>query len=161
MSFHICIKTDMSLQQLANEVRNALSLSPFSLDTMAESPYCQFDMMGMLILLRWADEDERDPEVANYPYCFDLHFSFTDHELDTDAMEYQLQPYYAQLLAFRLNVETACNEKKRVGPHWQVRYCYYRKNPNWDGSILFGEEGWQPAVLSLSPSNWRTMRPHM
>lgn len=158
MPFQVCIKTGKSLEQLAEEIRVALSLPPFKLDSFAGEPYCQFDMLGMLVLVRPADEEERDPEVKNYPYCFSLQMSFTEHELDTDELEYQLQSYYAQLLAFRLGVETACYEKKKIGPHWQIRYCYYARNAKWDGSILYGEAGWEPAVICTSPSSWRTMR---
>jgi hypothetical protein len=113
----------------------------------------------MLIFIRQVAEEDRDPEVSNYAYSFDLQMSFTDHELDTDSMEYHLQVYYAQFLAFQLDIETACYEKKKIGPHWQIRYCFYRKNPKWNASILFGEPGWEPAVISSPPSPWRTMQP--
>lgn len=159
MSFQICLKTDKSLQQLATEIRELFSLPPFAEHAFAGAPYCQFDMLGMLIMIHWAEEDERDPEVIDYPYCFELQFSFTDHQLDTDPTEYALQPYYAQLLAFRLNIETACHEKQRVGRHWQVRYRYYCKNPKWRESVLFGEKGWEPAVSTPSPSPWRNLNP--
>ena len=159
MSFQICLKTDKSLQQLATEIRDLFSLPPFKLDSFVDEPYCQFEMLGMLVLIRRSEEGERDPEVMQYPYCFDLQMSFIDHELDTDTMEYALQPYYAQLLAFRLGVETACHEKKRIGQHWQVRYCFYYKNPKWNPDILYGEQGWEPAVLAAPPGPWRSMHP--
>lgn len=156
MSFQICIKTDKSLQQLATEIRELFSLPAFKQNSFAGEPYCQFEMLGMLVLIHRTEEDERDPEVRNYPYSFDLQLSFADHELDTDTMEYNLQPYYAQLLAFHLDVETACYEKQKVGPDWQIRYRFYRKNPRWNGAILYGESGWEPAVVSpLPPSQWR------
>lgn len=158
MSLHICIRTDKSLPQLAKEIRDLLSLPLFKLDSFAEEPYCQFDMLGMLILLHQLDEDERDPEVKDYPYTFDLQMSFEDNELDTDTMAYSLQPYYAQLLAFRLGVDTACYEKKKIGPHWQIRYCYCRKNPRWNETTLYGEFGWEPAVLVTTPGAWRTVQ---
>ncbi|GCF06695.1 hypothetical protein [Dictyobacter arantiisoli] len=157
MSFQICIKTDKSLQQLATEIRELLSLPPFTLDSLAEEPYCQFDMLGILVLIRYVLEDDREPEVKDYHYYFDGQMSFTEHEIDTDAMEYNLQPYYAQLLAFRLDLETACYEKKRVGQHWQIRYCYYKKNPDWNPNLLFGEPGWVPAILVDAPGPWRSM----
>src|SRR5260370_10741897 len=112
MSFQICIKTDKSLQQLATEIRNLFSLPPFRQNTFSGEPYCQFEMLGMLILIHLADEEDRDPEVMKYQYRFDLQTSFTDHELDTDDMEYNLQPYLAQLLSFRLHVGSANLERK-------------------------------------------------
>jgi len=157
MSFQICIKTDKSLQQIAMEIRDLFSLPPFTLNTFTEEAYCQFEMLGMLVLIRQPPEEERDPEVADFQYCFDLQMSFTEHELDTDTMEYTLQPYYAQLLAFHLQVETACFEKKKVGQHWQVRYCYYIKNSKWTGEQLYGEPGWQAAVKQGTPSAWRSI----
>ncbi|GCE18778.1 hypothetical protein [Dictyobacter kobayashii] len=157
MSSQICIKTDKSLQQLATEIRDLLSLPPFTLDSFAEEPYCQFDMLGMLVLIRQTAEEDRDPEVKDYPYSFDIQMSFTEHELDTDTMEYNLQSYYAQLLAFRLGIETSCYEKKKIGQHWQIRYCYYSKNPKWNENLLFGEPGWAPAVSSSNPSPWRSI----
>jgi hypothetical protein len=157
MSFQICIKTDKSLQQLVTEIRECFSLPPFSQSSLASEPYCQFALLGMVVLIRRTDDGEKcDPEVLNYPYRFNLQLSlFTDHELDTDDMEYRLEPYYAQLLAFRLGVETAYHEKQKMGKHWQVRYQFCRKNPRWNGNILYGEEGWEPAVIMSPPSSWR------
>ena len=159
MSFQICIKTDKSLHQLATEIRKLLSLPPFQETAFSGEPYCQFETFGMLILIHRIDEEERDPEVKQYPYAFDLQLSFSDHELDTDNMEYQLQPYSAQLLSFHLGVETAYREQKKEGRGWQIRYRFCRKNQKWDGTILFGEPGWEPAVLETSPSPWRSLRP--
>ncbi len=159
MSFQICIKTNKSLQQLATEIQKIFCLPAFSQNSFAGEPYCQFEMLGMLILIHAADEEDRDPEVMDYSYCFDLQMSFADHELDTDDMEYKLQPYYAQLLTFQLGVETAHHEKQKVGRHWQIRYRFYKKNPKWNGSILYGEPGWQPAVILAPPGEWKTMHP--
>ncbi len=155
MSFQICIKTDKSLEQLATEMRALFALPPFKLNSSTDNSYCQFEMLGMLILLHQADED-RDPEVTNYAYSFDAQMSFTEHELDTDDMEYRLQPYYAQLMTFHLGVDTAYHEKQKVGNRWQKRYKFCKKNPKWNGSILYGEPGWEPAVIVDLPSPWRT-----
>ena len=159
MSFQICIKTDKTLQQLAMEIRDLLSLPPFSEAAFAGELYCQFEMFGMLVLIHQTDEEDREPEVMKYSYSFDLQMSFTDHELDTDMLEYRLQPYYAQLLTFKLGVDTAYHEKQKSGRHWQIRYQFLSKNPHWDGSILYGEDGWEPAVIVASPSSWRSMHP--
>jgi hypothetical protein len=161
MSFQICIKTDRSLHQLAAEIRELFSLPPFTETSFAGAPYCQFEMLGMQVLIHWVEEEERDPEVADYPYRFDLQLSFTENNLNTDIVEYQLQPYYAQLLAYRLGIETACHERQKVGHHWQVRYCYYQKNPSWKETILYGEPGWEPAVKTSPPSQWRSMLPDL
>jgi hypothetical protein len=159
MSFQICIKTDKSLLQLSTEIRNLFSLPPFRQDAFVGEPYCQFEMLGMLILIHLADEEDRDPEVMRYPYCFDLQMAFVDHELDTDEMEYTLQSYYAQLLSFRLGLDTAYHEKRKVNEKWHIRYRFCSKNMQWNGTILYGEEGWQPAVLQAPPTAWRTMHP--
>lgn len=155
MSLQIYLKTEKSLQQLAREMRELLSLPPFKHDAHAEEPYCQFEMFGMLVLVRLTGEEERDPEVCDFPYCLDMQMTFSEHELDTDTMEYQLQPYYAQLLAFHLNVEAAHQERQKLGKHWQVRYQYCHRNPRWDGSLLYGEAGWEPAISQAPPSEWR------
>src|SRR5260370_31492023 len=60
MSFQICIKTDKSLQQLATEIRNLFSLPPFQQNTFSGDEYCQFEMLGMLLLIHRADEEDRD-----------------------------------------------------------------------------------------------------
>ncbi len=159
MSFQICIKTDKSLQQLATEIHDLLSLPSFKQDSFAGELYCQFEMLGMLILIHQADEEDRDASVLDYPYSFDLQMSFTDHELDTDDMEYRLQPYFAQLLSFRLGVDTAYQEKQKTGHHWQMRYRFCSKNQNWNPSILYGEEGWAPAVIIAPPGPWRVVQP--
>jgi hypothetical protein len=159
MSFQICIKTEKSLQQLANEIRNLFSLPAFRQNSLSEEPYCQFEMLGMLILIHRAEEEERDPEVRHYPYCFNLQLSFADHELDTDDMEYRLQPYYAQLLSFKLGLETAYQEKQKNGRSWKIRYHFCCKNPRWNESILYGEPGWEPAVTEAPPSPWRAVLP--
>src|SRR6266566_2959976 len=85
--------------------------------------------------------------------------SFADHELDTDTMEYTLQPYYAQLLSFQLGLDTAYHEKQKTERAWKIRYRYCHKNPKWNDSILFGEPGWEPAVIQMPPSPWRSMHP--
>jgi len=159
MSFQICIKTDKSLQQLSTEIRNLFSLPPFRQNSFAGESYCQFEMLGMLILIHKADEEDRDPEVLNYPYCFDLQMAFADHELNTDDIEYRLQPYYAQLLCFRLGLDTAYHEKQKISNRWHIRYHFCSKNTRWDGTILYGEPGWAPAVIEAPPSSWRTMHP--
>jgi hypothetical protein len=159
MSFQICIKTDKSLQQLATEIRNLFSLPPFRQNSFSDEPYCQFEMLGMLLLIHRADEEDRDPEVVDYPYSFDLQMSFADHELNTDDMEYCLQPYYAQLLSFQLGLDIAYKEKQRKERGWKIRYHYCCKNPKWNESILFGEPGWEPAVIQMPPSPWRSMHP--
>ena len=157
MSFQICIKTDKTLRQLATEIREMLFLPPFSENAFVGEPYCQFEMFGMLALIHKTDEEDRDPEVMAYPYSFELQMSFTEHQIDTDAIEYRLQPYYAQLLTFKLGLDTAYSEKQKNGRHWHIRYQFLSKNSAWDDSRLYGEEGWKPAVLFASPSAWRTM----
>jgi hypothetical protein len=159
MSFQICIKTEKSLQQLATEVRNLFSLPPFKQSSFSGEPYCQFEVLGLLILIHRADEEDRDPEVMHYPYCFDLQMSFADHELDTDSVEYRLQPYYAQLLSFQLGLDTAFHEKQKVDRAWRIRYRFCSKNPKWNPTVLYGEPGWQPSVLEAPPSPWRSMHP--
>ena len=159
MSFQICIKTDKPLLQLSAEIRNLLALPPFRQDSFVGEPYCQFEMFGMIILIHLADEEDRDPEVMHYPYSFGLQMAFAEHELDTDDMEYHLQPYYAQLLSFHLGVDTAYHEKQKVNGGWHIRYHFCSKNTHWNSSILYGEPGWQPAVIEATPSAWRTMHP--
>lgn len=155
MSFQICINTDKSLHQLATEMRKLLSLPPFQEISFSGESYCQFEMFGMVILIHKVDEEDRDPEVSNYPYSLDLQASFSDHELNTDDMEYRLQPYYAQLLSFHLNVETAYQERQKMERGWKIRYHFCRKNSRWNGSILYGEPGWEPAIIEATPSPWR------
>ncbi|MBE3559173.1 MAG: hypothetical protein IMW89_08115 [Ktedonobacteraceae bacterium] len=159
MPSQICIKTDKSLQQLAAEIQQLLTLPSVTENSFAGQPYYQFEMFGILALIHRAEEEGLDPEVMDYPYCLDLQMTFTEHELDTDALEYQLQPYYAQLLAFHLGVETAYHEKQKIGSRWRIRYRFCRKNPVWNEAILYGEEGWQPAVLSDMTSEWRYKQP--
>lgn len=157
MSFQICIKTDKPLHQLATEIRKHLALPPFQETGLAGEPYCQFEMLGVLLLLQQVEEEEREPEVKRFPYSLNLQMTFSEHELDTDSMEYQLQPYYAQLLSFQLGVETAYREQKKEGQNWKIRYHFCRKNLKWNSGILFGEPGWEPAVFETSPSQWRSM----
>lgn len=158
MSFQICIKTEKSLHQLATELRDFFSLPPFKQSSFSDESYCQFEVLGMLILIHPAEEDH-DPEVSDYPYCLDLQMSFVDHELDTDAMEYHLQPYYAELLSFQFGLDTAYHEKQKTGRAWLIRYHFCSKNPKWNASVLYGEPGWEPAVTRSTPSPWRSMRP--
>jgi len=159
MSFQICIKTEKSLRQLAEEIRSLLSLPAYRQNSFSSQPYCQFEMLGMFILIQQSEEQERDPEVMNYAYCFDLQLSFADHELNTDEMEYRLQPYYAQLLSFRLGLETAYQERQKSERSWKMRYHFCCKNPRWNESILYGEPGWEPAVIEAPPSPWRAVLP--
>jgi hypothetical protein len=159
MSFQICIRTEKPLQQLAGEIRELFSLPPFSINTFSGDEYCQFEVLGLLILLHKTEEEDRDPEVMHYPYSFDMQMSFVDHDLDTDTMEYRLQPYYAQLLSFQLGLDTAYHEKQKVDRKWHIRYRYCSRNPKWNANVLYGEPGWEPAVLQSDPSPWRNMHP--
>lgn len=159
MSFEICIKTEKSLAQLATEIRNLFSLPPFKQSFLSGESYYQFELLGMLVLIHQADEEEREPEVMHYSYCFDLQLTFTEHELDTDTLEYALQPYFAQLLSFRLGLDTAFHEKQKADRSWHIRYRFYSKNPRWNPDILYGEPGWQPAVIEGTPGPWRKMQP--
>lgn len=159
MSFQICIRTEKPLQQLAGEIRELFSLPPFSINTFSGDEYCQFEALGLLILLHKTEEEDRDPEVMHYPYSFDMQMSFVDHDLDTDTMEYRLQPYYAQLLSFQLGLDTAYHEKQKVDRNWHIRYRYCSRNPKWNANVLYGEPGWEPAVLLADPSPWRNMHP--
>src|SRR5258708_38084309 len=111
----------------------------------------------MDILSDLGEEEDRDPEVMNYPYCFDLQMSFTDHELDTADMEYNLQPNFAQLLSFQLDVETAYHEKKKVSRASQKCYHYCHKNPKCNASILYGEPGRPPTAMQTPSSPGRSM----
>src|SRR5215467_2083107 len=72
MSFQICIKTDKSLQQLANEICTLFSLPPYRQISFTDEPYYQFEMLGLFILLHRADEEDRAPEVEDFNFCFDL-----------------------------------------------------------------------------------------
>jgi hypothetical protein len=159
MSFQICIKTEKTLEQLAGEIRDLLSLPSFKQGSFSGESYCQFEVLGLLILIHRAAEEDREPEVMHYPYCFDLQMAFADHTLDTDDMEYRLQPYYAELLCFQLGLETAYHEKQKADRAWKIRYHFCSKNPRWNGHILYGEPGWEPAVLKSPPSPWRSMHP--
>jgi hypothetical protein len=153
------MKTHASLFQLTSEIQQLLSLPSFTQEASEGEPYCQFEMFGMQVFIHRTDEEERDPEVGDFPYRLDLQMAFTEHTLDTDTLEYDLQPYYAQLLAFHLDIDTAYHEKHKVGPHWQIHYRYCHKNPRWTGSLLFGETGWEPAIIVTPPTPWRTVRP--
>ena len=157
MPFQICMKTDKTLQQLAAEIRDLFALPPYTFDSHTEEPYCQFEMLGMLLFVRQSDEESQDQEVRDYPYCLDMQLSFTEWNSDNDQLEYNLQPYYAQLLAFRLGVDTACYEKKRIGERWKIHYHYYTRNTDWSADRLFDEPGYVPAIQEEAPSDWRPM----
>ena len=159
MSFQIYIKTEKTLEQLASEICDLFSLPSFKRGSSSGESYCQFEVLGLLILIHRADEEDRDPEVMHYPYCFDLQMAFTDHTLNTDDMEYSLQPYYAELLCFQLGLDTAYHEKQKANRAWKMRYHFCSKNPRWSEHILYGESGWEPAVLKSPPSPWRSMQP--
>ena len=58
MSLQICIKTDKSLECLAEEIRGMFALPPFKLD---RGPYYQFEMLGMLLFIHRIAEEDRDP----------------------------------------------------------------------------------------------------
>ncbi|WP_052887504.1 hypothetical protein [Thermogemmatispora carboxidivorans] len=155
MSFQVFIKTEKSLHQLASEIGALLSLPPFKRQRTRDALYYQFEMLGMLVMIHYLDEEDRAPEVLSYPYVFTLELTFTEHDLNTDDLEYRLQPYYARLLSFHLGVETAYHEQQQINQRWRIRYHFCRKNPSWKEDILYGEPGWQPAVIEEPPSEWR------
>src|SRR5579875_2991279 len=83
MSFQVFIKTEKSLHQLASEIGTHLSLPPFKRQRTRDALYYQFEMLGMLVILHYLEEEDRAPEVLNYPYVFTLELTFTEHDLDT------------------------------------------------------------------------------
>src|SRR6266849_5313424 len=67
MSFQICIKTEKNLEQLVSEIRDLFSLPSFKQGSFSGESYCQFEVLGLLILIHRAEEEDRDPEVMQYP----------------------------------------------------------------------------------------------
>src|SRR2546430_9289500 len=62
-----------------------------------------------------------------------------------------------QTCALPICLDPAYHEKQKTDRAWKIRYHYCHKNPKWNASILFGEPGWEPAVIQMQPSSWRSM----
>jgi len=159
MSFKICIKRRNLCNNSPQEVRNLFSLPPFKQSSFSGEPYCQFEVLGLLILIHRADEEDRDPEVMHYPYCFDLQMSFCRSRLDTDSVEYRLQPYYAQLLSFQLGLDTAFTKKQKVNRACRYATASVQKILNGTQPFCMESLGGSQRCSKAPPSPWRSMHP--
>jgi hypothetical protein len=129
----IFLKSSDGLEQVAGRVFAALG-TPHALTEPDESGtvYYQGSGMGFRALLFANTGEMLDPEFEDYQYGMEITSQFWDIELDTLDLDDQLSEYFARLIAFELNLETATEilvETTEESEIFEIRA--YRRNPQY------------------------------
>lgn len=97
-----------------------------------QAPYYRAAGLGFEALLFENAGDELDPEFEAYPYALNLTSQYSDVDLDAFELDEPLSEYYARLLAFDLDIETATEILVETGEDAEIlEIRAYRRNPQY------------------------------
>jgi hypothetical protein len=104
----IFLKTNDDLEQVARRVFTALgtAVEPGDNDDWEFDSYVGAGL-GFTAVLYGNTGDMEDPEFSEYAFTLEIASQFWCPELDTVELEEPLSEYYARMLAFTLDLETA------------------------------------------------------
>jgi hypothetical protein len=127
----VFLKSNEDLDRVAERVFAALQ-SPYEPATSDEWGGAHYRATGLgFQATLFANSGEMlDPEFENYPIGLDISSQFWCVDLETVDLEGPLSEYYARLLAFELNVESATEilvETTEESEIFEIRA--YRRNP--------------------------------
>jgi hypothetical protein len=103
----IFLKSNDDLDRVAARVFGALDSQYMPGPSEAGIESYEAQGMGMKAMLYANAGEFQDPEFADYAFTLEITSRFADVELDQIDFEGLLSEYYARLLAFDLNLETA------------------------------------------------------
>lgn len=103
----IFLKSNGDLSRVAARVFGALESQYTAGPSEAGTESYETQGMGMKAVLYANAGEFQDPEFADYAFTLEITTGFTDVEFDQMDLEGLLGEYYARLLAFDLNLETA------------------------------------------------------
>ena len=130
----IFLKSNDDLERTAALVFGALR-TPFESSTMENNPEITFyeaNGLGFHAALFANEADLLDPEFEQYSCGLELTSHFWCADMDTVDMEGPLSEYYARLLAFELDVETATEillEATEESEIFEIRA--FKRNPQY------------------------------
>lgn len=130
----IFLKSNVDLERTAAMVFGALR-TPYEASTMEDSPGVTFyeaNGLGFHAALFSNVDDLLDPEFDQYSMGLELTSHFWCADMDTVEIEGPLSEYFARLLAFELDIETATEillEATEESEIFEIRA--YKRNPQY------------------------------
>ena len=129
----VFLKSQDDLDRTAERVFRALK-SQYQADSSEDwgGDYYQASGLGFSAALFSHTDDLLDPEFEEYQYGLEITSDFWCVELDESLLTGQLSEYYARLLAFDLNLETATEvllETTEEAEIFEIRA--FRRNPQY------------------------------
>jgi hypothetical protein len=127
----VFVKSSESLEHSAERIFGALR-TPYQEATAEEfgGRYYEANGMGLHVTLFANTGEMLDPEFETYHYGLEITSRYWCVDLDTIDLEGALSEYYARLLAFELDLETATElliETTEEAETFEIRA--YRRNP--------------------------------
>jgi hypothetical protein len=129
----VFLKSHDDLDRTAERVFGALG-APCQPDENEEfgGPYYRASGLGFEAALYANAGEVQEPEFETYQYALEVSSTFWCVDLDTVDLEGPLSEYYARLLAFELNVETATEILLETTEEAEVFTALaYRRNPQY------------------------------
>jgi hypothetical protein len=130
----IFLKSHDDLERTAALVFGALR-TPYEASTMEDNPGIAFyeaNGLGFHAALFSNENELLDPEFEQYSHGLEITSHFWCADMDTVEMESPLSEYYARLLAFELNLETATEillEATEESEIFEIRA--FKRNPQY------------------------------
>ncbi|HEX6510626.1 MAG TPA: hypothetical protein VF221_23605 [Chloroflexota bacterium] len=130
----VFLKANEDLERTAERVFGALR-STYAASTMEDTPgvmYYEANGIGFHAALFPNSGDLLDPEFESYSYGLEITSHFWCADMDTLDLEGPLSEYFARMLAFELDVETATEillETTEDSEIFEIRA--YRRNPQY------------------------------
>ena len=105
----IYVKAHGELDSIARGIFGALGTGEYLVENSPEmgGDYCRLITLGLEATVFANEGPMEDEDFAEYPYGFGVASTYLDPGLELAAAEGALADYYARLIAFNLDVETA------------------------------------------------------
>src|SRR5579884_294254 len=128
----IFLQSDGDLAATAQRVFKALGSEPQSGHSEEWGDHYAAAGLGFRAVLFRNEGEMLAPEFERYQYSLEIMSLFSDSELDPVDLEMPLSDYYARLLAFTLNVETATAVPVEIDEEREVfEVRAFKRNPNY------------------------------
>ncbi len=130
----VFLKLNDDLERTAALVFGALK-SPYTASVMDDNPNVTFyeaNGLGFHAALFPNSDDLLDPEFENYAYGLELTSHYWCADMNTGDMEVPLSEYFARLIAFELDIETATElliETTEESEIFEIRV--FKRNPQY------------------------------
>lgn len=128
----IFLQGDDDLSATAQRVFKALGSEPQAGQSAEWGEHYAASGVGFRAILYRNEGEMQDPEFERYRYSLEIVSLFSCSELDPMDLEMPLSDYFARLLAFALDVETATAVPVEITGEREVfEVRAFRRNPNY------------------------------